>query len=220
MTNAQAKELCRLAGIAPELRDQFAKAVERCVASYLRVRSKKSPNVVEEELKQLEKRIRRCLRLLDYKTWRPGTFQKSLEAVSLALHALSQPAREFLQNRNAHVVHTIPEGWSPTMPSMVLINPICFSCIRDQAGALTDLVGALAGPLAKERGRGRPRRRAERALYHCLAFAFTLNAGKTASDSPTTFLAVCDEIKSIYEIEDWRPASLSRSARLQRARKE
>ena len=216
LTKAQAERLCRLGVIPPDQRDQFTEAVERCVASYLRVRTRKAPSAVENELKQIEKRVRSCLRLVDAKTRRPGEFRARLEAIRGALHGLSQPAREFLQFRNAKVVHTIPEGWSPTIIADVVIDPICFSSIEDQVGALQDLLGALAGPVANRR-RARPRTYSECALYHCLAFAFTRDTGKAASDTSTKFMKVCNEIKLIYELDDWKPESLARSARRLRA---
>ncbi len=216
MINPQAKELCRLARVPPDQCARFADAVEKSVKSYRRVQSRRSLLSVEKELSQVEKRVIGSLRMLDHKTWRPGKFQESLESISRALANLSRPACEVLEFRNARVVCTIPEGWSPMNVSDVVIDPICFSCLEDQGRALEDLLGALAGPVANKK-RGRPSTNNERALYHCLAVAFTRATGRAASDSSTEFMKVCQEIKEIYLLDQWRPESLPRSARRLRA---
>ena len=213
LTKTQAKELCRMAGIPLRWHTRFVEAVERCVASYLRVRNQKSPLEVEGELKQIEKQVRGCLKLRDHKKWRPGKFRESLQSISKALVGLSQPAREYLQFRNLRVVHVVPDPWPPVISADVIIDPICFHCLNDQVDALFELRGALSGPVAQKREQSRPRKDAERALYHCLAVAYRRDTGKAASDSSTKFIDACHEIKQIYQLKDWNPKSLPRSAR-------
>jgi len=216
MMKSQAKDFCRSAGVPPNRCARFTQAVERCVACYRRVRSRKTSLAVEKELNQIEKRVLSSLRMLDHKTWRPGKFQESLESISAAFANLSRPASEVMQFRNAKVVSSIPAGWSPTTTSDVVIDPTCFSCLEDQGRALEELLGALAGPVANKR-RARPRTDNERALYHCLAVAFTRATGKAASDSSDEFMTVCQEIKEIYQLDHWHPESLPRLARRLRA---
>jgi hypothetical protein len=95
----------------------------------------------------------------------------------------------------------------------VVIDPMCFSGEDDQYYALKDLLGALVGPVARNKGRGRPRMDAERALCQHLAVAFNRDTGKVASDRSVKFMDVCAKIKEIYQLDDWRPESLLRSAR-------
>src|SRR5262249_3264045 len=151
---------------------------------------------------------------------RPGEFRKRLQAISIALDSLSQGAREYLQFRNLRVVHAIPEGWPWAVASDIVVDPICFNDQADQFSALQELLGALTGPVANRDGPGRPSAYVGRALYHCLAVAFTRDTGKAASDSSPKFMAVCEDIKQIYQLTDWRPDSLARSARQARAREE
>ena len=145
--------------------------------------------------------------------WRPGKFRESLQSISKALVGLSQPAREYLQFRNLRVVHVVPDPWPPVISADVIIDPICFHCLNDQVDALFELRGALSGPVAQKREQSRPRKDAERALYHCLAVAYRRDTGKAASDSSTKFIDACHEIKQIYQLKDWNPESLPRSAR-------
>jgi hypothetical protein len=217
LTKPQGDELCRMAGVPPAKRDRFTRGIEECVTSYFRSRRRKSPAAVEGEIKQLEKRVRSCLRLLDQKKWRPGEYCKKLKAVSGALTMLSKEAHEYLEFRNAKVVYSIPTEWSAVVTSNVVIDPICFQCLHDQGLALQDLLGAVAGPIANAKGRGRPSTDCERALYHLLAATFTKDTGKSASDKSTKFMDVCAEIKSIFKLDHWRPESLPRSARRLRA---
>jgi hypothetical protein len=217
LTDAQITELGRLAGIQRAGWAHFAEAVERCVASYQRTLNQKPLSAVEEELKQLETRVQQCLALASHKAWRPGKFREGLEIVSRALTHLSDPARQFLAFRNARVVHAIPADWSPAVGSDVVIDPVCFSDFHDQLGALEDLFGALAGPVAN-RKHGRQTKDAERGLSHCLAVAFAKIANKPAGGS-NSFLDVCNAIKNIYELNDWNPDSLVRSIRMDRAAK-
>jgi hypothetical protein len=213
LTKEQRDELSRVAAVPPNKRDRFIGAVEKCVASYFRVKNQKLPMEIERELKQIKKRVRSCLRLSDQKTSRPGEFRKGLQAISIALASLSQGAREFLQLRNMKVVHAIPEGWPSTVVFDIVVDPICFKDQADQITALQELLGALPGPAASRAVRGRPPLYVERALYHFLAVAFTRDTGKAASDSSPKFMAVCDEIKQVYQLTDWQPGSLARSAR-------
>jgi hypothetical protein len=212
LTKAQANEVCRLGGIPPVRHARFVQAVERCVALYLRVRNQKSASEVEAELKQLKKQVQRCLNLLDHKKRRPGEFRKGLKAVSDTLARLSPRARDFLQFRNVRIVHVIPDPWPPQVCSEIVVDPICFHILDDQLAALFELRGALAGPVAM-REQGRACKNAERALYHCLAVAYTRDTRKMASDNAPKFIDVCDKIKHIYKLKDWRPGSNARTAR-------
>jgi hypothetical protein len=215
LTDAQRNELGRLAGIPHPERIRFAEAVGGCVRSYLRTLQQKPPAAVESELKQVEQRVESCLRLACHKKWRPGKFREGIKAVSGALKSLSAPAKQFLALRNARVVHAIPAEWSPTVISDVVTDPICFSDFDDQLAALEDLLGALAGPVAKKK-QGRPRKYAERALRHYLALTFTRFTDKPAGGS-NSFLNVCNKIKLIYQLGNWKPDSLPRSIRTDRA---
>jgi hypothetical protein len=217
LSKTQRDELCRAARIPPEKRDRFIRGIEKCVAAYFRWKDQKPAIDVEQELEQIKRRVRRCLRLEDHKAWRPGQFSKDLKAISLGLSRLSAPAREYLQDRNARLVHVIPEGWQWGMPSNVVINPVRFASFDDQFNALQDLLGALAGPVANPKGRGRQYKYLERALYHCLAVAFTRDTEKAASDSSPQFMAVCEVIGRIYQLKNWNPESQARLARLLRA---
>ena len=84
----------------------------------------------------------------------------------------------------------------------MLIDPVCFTSRDDQVLALLDLLGAFAAPVAKRQVRGQPRKDLERALYHFMAAAYSRATGRAASDSSTRFLAVCLEIKRIYQLDD------------------
>jgi hypothetical protein len=95
----------------------------------------------------------------------------------------------------------------------VLIDPTCFTSRDDQVLALRDLLGAFDPPVAKQQMRGQPRKDLERALYHFIAAAYSRDTGRAASDNSTRFMAVCLEIKRIYQLDDWNPESLARSAR-------
>ena len=89
------------------------------------------------------------------------------------------------------------------MPSREVVDPICFSRDEDQFVALKELLGALAGPFLKKAA-GRPEKYDEAALYHNLAGAYMRDTGgKAASDSSTDFMAMCDDIKIAFELDDW-----------------
>jgi hypothetical protein len=206
--------------VPPEKHDRFIDAIEKCAAVYIRIKNQKSPLEVEKELQQIKVRVRRCLRLLDRKPWRPSVFGKDLRAISVALARLSPQAHEYLEFRNVRVVKAIPARWRAESSFDVVVDPICFQSEDEQFEALKLLLGALSGPVAMEKGRGRREVNAERTLYHSLAVAFTRDTGKAASDRSPKFMAVCEEIKLIYQLTDWRPGSLARSARLLRAREE
>ena len=216
LTKEEAKEVCRVGGIPERWHARFAQAVERCVASYERVRNRKSASEVEEELMQVQKRVQRCLKLCDHKKWRPGEFQKGLKAVSVALAGLSPYARDFLQFRNVRIVHVLPNPWPQPVGSEIVVDPMCFHDQDDQIDALCELRGALTGA-ADKRKRGRARKDAERALSHCLGVAYTRDTKKMASDKSPKFMDVCEEIKQIYQLEGWSAESLPRSARKLRA---
>ena len=183
------------------------------VAAY-RILREESPHEIEAELRGLETRVRRCLMLLDHKTRRPGEFRKRLDDLSSALAALSAQARDYLRLRNVELATKIPDGWQSTtnVPNLV-VNPICFLCLEDQIRALNELWGALDGPVARRNRRGRPPVKTERALYHFVAAAYIFASGRAASDTSNKFMAVCDKIKLMYGLNDWRPDSLARSAR-------
>jgi hypothetical protein len=219
LTKVQRDGLCRVAGIPPDKDDRFIGAVEKCVESYFRVKDQKLPVAIEGEIKQMEKRVRTYLGLLDQRTSRPGELRTQLQGISTGLASLSHGAREFLQLRNVKVVDAIPQGWPAAVASNVVVDPISFEDEVDQFTALIGLLGALSGPVAS-RSPGRPPAYVERALYHCLAVAFTRDTGKAASDSTPEFMAVCEGIKRIYQLTDWRPDSLARAARRDRAREE
>jgi hypothetical protein len=197
LTKVQRDELCRAAAVPPDKHDRFIGGVEKCVASYFRVKNQKSPIEIESELKQIEKGVRSCLRLSDQRTSRPSEFRKRLQTISSALARLSQGALEFLQFRNVRVVNAIPEEWPSAVVSNMVVDPICFEDLGDQISALHYFLGALSGPVANRDGPGRPRADVGRALYHCLAVAFNRDTGKVASDSSPQFMAVCEEIKQI-----------------------
>jgi hypothetical protein len=220
LTKSEAAELCRLAHVPADRRARFIDAVEKSVASYLRSRKQKTPQRVEGELKDVEKRVKSCLGLRDHNTWRPGEFHKGLEEISCALRRLSPRAHEFLQFRNVKVVYAIPEGWKPGTVSDLVVDPICFSDVDDQVYALEELFGALAGPVAKRRDRGHPQKDAERALLHFIALAFRRDTGKAGSETSPAFMATCEEIKRLYKLDDWKPGSLPRSARRLRAQED
>jgi len=215
LTRTQADELCRTAGIPSDQRDRFIRGVEKFVTNYFRWKQQRGALEAQKELKALQKVVRRCLQLLDHKTWRPGKYQEDLKGISSKLRNLSQPARDLL--RNATIVHAIPEGWSMALPSPEVVDPICFSREDEQFVALNELYGILAGPLIST-VQGRPEKYHEAALYHDLAFAYARDTGKVASGKSKAFMALCDDIKTTFKLKDWRPDSLAQSARKRRAR--
>jgi hypothetical protein len=125
-----------------------------------------------------------------------------------------------LQFRNVKLSQAIPSGWRAESLSGVVVDPICFQSLDEQFEALKDLSGALSGPVAMEKGRGRPKVDAERALYHCLAVAFARDTKRAASDSSPKFVATCEEIKEIYQLSDWQPLSVARVVRMLPAQEE
>jgi hypothetical protein len=155
------------------------------------------------------------LRLLDRATWRPAEFRRVLKDISARLHNLSPAAQDYLESRNLNIrADCALAAWpDPDDPGM-LIDPICFASRDDQVLALRDLLGAFAPPLAKQQVRGQPRKDLERSLYHFVAAAYSRDTSRAASDSSTRFMAVCLEIKRLYQLDDWNPESLARSARL------
>jgi hypothetical protein len=225
----QQEELCRTGAIPNGRRDRFVQVVERCVSYYRHSHERKSALAVGEELGHIEKCIWRALGLLDRKTWRPGEFRTTLEDISARLRNLSPAAEEYLQFRNLKIRHdVILSAWTDSIDDGGLIDPICFTNRDDQVLALRDLLGAFDAPVARKKGPGRPLARKkgpgrppkalERALYHFLAAAYSRDTGRAASDSSTRFVAVCSEIKRIYQLNDWNPESLARSARGLRTR--
>ena len=100
LTKQESEELCLTGGIPNGHCDRFVRAVERCVATYRRLRERKSAPAVGAELAQVEKCIRRALGLVDRATWRPGEFHAVLEDISARLRKLSPAAREYLEFRN------------------------------------------------------------------------------------------------------------------------
>jgi hypothetical protein len=214
-TAVREDELCKRAGIPIDRRDRFIRGVDACVASYRRSKCSKSLQDVEAELMQIS--VRRCVGLHHHKSWRPTQFRKQLEATSAALRSLSRQAKEYLQFRDVKLTLVIPEGWPPLISCDAVIDPICFPCRDGQVDALHMLSEALSGLVATKRERGRPQVYAERALYHCLAVAFTRDTAMAVSDRSTRFMAVCDDIKAAFELNDWKPESLARSVRKRRA---
>jgi hypothetical protein len=207
-----ALELGRLGGIPPSRQAWFADRVEEIVATYRPSRESKSPHEVKAELKHLEQRVWRCLRLRDHKTWRPREFRRRLEDLSSALAGVSSSAHDYLQLRNVELALEIPEGFWSAIVSNVVVDPICFQCLDEQFNALEQLWGALSGPVARPKGRGRPAVGAERALHLMIAPAYVhAKGGKGLYGSK--FMAVCDEIKRMYKLSDWRPESIARSSR-------
>ena len=219
LTEQEGKGLCLAGGIPNGQCDRFVRAVERFVAAYRRQRERKSAPAVKAELAQVEKCIWRALGLIDRATWRPGEFNAVLKDLSARLRSLSPAAREYLEFRNLTIRQDVTlSGWPQSFDSNALIDPICFTNRDDQVSALRDLLGAFAGPVTRSSGPGRRYQGLERALYHFLAAAYSLATGRAASDSSTKFMAVCSEIKRIYQLEDWNPQSLARSARGPRTR--
>ena len=213
LTKQQSEELCRLAGIPNGHCDKFVRAVEGCVAVYCRLRERKTASAVGAELAIIENRILRALGLSERKTWRPGEFHTIIGDISARLRNLSPDAREYLQLRNLTIWHDLPSASADSIDHGVLIDPVCFRNRDDQVLALRDLFGAVAAPVAREKEHGRRRKDLERALYHFLAAAYSAYSGGTASDSSTKFMALCSEIKRIYQLDGWNPASLARLAR-------
>ncbi len=213
LTKHEGEKLCRLAAIPNDRRDRFVQAVERYVADYRDSRERKSAHAVGAELAQIEKCVGRALGLLDRATWRPGEFRTILEDISARLGNLSPAAQEYLRFRRLAIWHDVSSACPDTIDHGVLIDPIFFTNRDDQVLALRDVWGAFGVPVARKQGRGQPRKDLERALYHFLAAAYAMAAGKAASDSSTKFMAVCSEIKQIYQLDDWNPEALARSAR-------
>jgi hypothetical protein len=213
LTNQQRGELCRLGGIPDDHIDRFVQAVERCVATYQHLGHHKSAPAVGAELAQIENCIWRALRLLNRATWRPGEFHSSLADISARLRSLSPAARDYLQFRNLTIRHDVPSAWPDQTDQGVLVDPICFTDHNDQVLALRDLLGAFAAPVARKAGPGRPLKDLELSLYHFLAAAYSRTTSKAASDTSTQFMSLCFEIKRIYQLDDWNPESLARSAR-------
>lgn len=219
LTKQEGKELCLIGGIRNGHRDWFVRALEGCVATYRRLRERKSAPAVRAELAQVEKCTWRAMRLVDRRTWRPGEFHTVLEAISARLRSLSPAAREYLEFRNLTIRQDVMlSEWPESFDPNALIDPVCFTNRDDQVLALRGLLGAFAGPVTRNSGPGRRYQELERALYHFLAAAYSKATGQAASDSSTKFMAVCSEIKRIYRLNDWNPQSLARSARRPRTR--
>jgi hypothetical protein len=219
LTKQQGEELCRIGAIPNGHCDRFVQAVERCVADYRHSRERKSALEVGEELALIEKCVWRALGLLDRRTWRPGEFRTTLKDISARLRNLSPAAREYLRFRNIRIRHdVILSAWADSIDHSGPVDPICFKNRDDQVLALRDLLGAFAVPVARKEGPGQPRKDLERALYHFLATAYSRDTGRAASDSSIRFMSVCLEIKGIYQLDDWNPESLARSARWLRTR--
>jgi hypothetical protein len=214
LTKQQGENLCRIAAIPNGRCDQFVQAVDRCVADYRRSGEHKSALEVREELALIEKCVWRALGILDRGICRPGKFRIALDDISARLRNLSHAAREYLLFRNLRIRHdVIKSAWPDSFDPGALIDPISFTNRDDQVLALRDLLGAIAAPVARKKGSGRPSKDMERALYHFLAAAYSRDTGRAASDSSTKFMAVCLEIKRLYQLDGWNPESLARSAR-------
>jgi hypothetical protein len=213
LTQQQGEKLGRIGAIPNGRCDRFVQAVEGCVADYRHSRERKTALAVGEELAHIEKCVWCALGLLDRRTWRPGRFRITLEDISARLRNLSPAAREYLEFRNLKIQHDLPTARQNSIDHGVLIDPTCFTNRDDQVLALRDLLGAFAAPVARKEGPGRRHKDLERALYHFLAAAYSRDTGRAASDSSTRFLAVCLEIKRIYQLDNWNPESLARSAR-------
>jgi hypothetical protein len=194
LTNQQRGELCRLGGIPDDHIDRFVRTVEGCVATYQSLSHHKSAPA-----------------------WRPGEFHSSLADISARLRSLSPAARDYLQFRNLTIRHDVPYAWPDQTDQGVLVDPICVTDHNDQVLAVRDLLGAFAVPVAQQAGPGRPQKDLELALYHFLAAAYSRTTSKAASDSSTQFMSLCFEIKRIYQLDDWNPESLARSARRPRS---
>ena len=158
------------------------------------------------------RRVKAALRYLYRRELRPGEFCRRMVDISNQLKKLSKPALAYLAYRNVRLSFTIPEDGPRAFD--VVVDPACFATLGpDQMRALTDLSGALSGPVARKRTRGQPRKDKELALYVFLLGAFLhATKGKASQDD---FLAVCEEIKRIYGLTEWHPES---SARLLRKR--
>jgi hypothetical protein len=214
LTEQQCVELCRLGGVPNDGRDRFVHAIERCVMYYQQSRERKTAPAVGAELAQIEKCAWRALRLLDRRTPRPAEFRRVVEHISARLRNLSSSAQEYLEFRNLKIQRdVILAAWPDLSDPGVLVDPICFTNQNDQVLALQDLLGAFAAPVAKKEGRGHPPKDLERALYHFLAAAYSRVTDRAASDSSAKFMAVCFEIKRIYQLNNWNPGSLARLAR-------
>ena len=221
LTEQKTEKLCLIGAIPNDHCNRFGRAVERCVRTYRRLRERKSAPEVEAELAQIEKCIWRALRLLDHATWRAAEFRRVLEDISARLHHLSPAAQDYLDFRHLKIqADGVLAAWPDSTEPGVLIDPVCFTSRDDQVLALLDLLGAFAAPVAKRQVRGQPRKDLERALCHFMAAAYSRDTGRAASDSSTRFLAVCLEIKRIYQLDDWNPESLARSARRPSAREQ
>ncbi len=213
LTQAQGNDLCRTAGIPIGHCDRFVRAVEGCIAAYHTSQAHKSAQDVGQELAQVEKCVARALRLLERKIWRPGEFHTIVEDISVRLRHLSPAAIEHLKFRNLNLRHDVPSTWPDNADSSALIDPVSFTSLDDQIFALRDLWGAVSAPVSPKKGAGRPHKDLELILFYFIAAAYSRETGKAASDSSTTFMALCSEIKRIYKLENWNPKSLARSAR-------
>jgi hypothetical protein len=218
LTKQQGESLCRIGAIQIGRRDRFVKAVKRCVAYYQYSCERKSDFAIGDELAHIEKRVWSALRLLDRRTWRPGRFRMTLDDISARLRNLSSAAREYLDFHHLKIEHDLPSAWPDLIDHGVVVDPVCLTNRDDQVLALQDLLGALATPVGRKKGPGRPRNDLGRVLYHFLAAAFSRDTGRAASDSSTRFMAVCLEIRRIYQLADWNPESVARSARRPRTR--
>ena len=160
----------------------------------------------------MSRRVEAALRYLYRRERRPGEFCRRMVDISNQLKKLSKPALAYLAYRNVRLSFEIPEDGPRAFD--VVVDPACFATLSpDQMRALTDLFGALSGPVARKRTRGQPRKDKELALYVFLRGAFLhATKGKASQDD---FLAVCEEIKRIYGLTEWHPES---SARLLRKR--
>jgi hypothetical protein len=219
LTKQQGEKVYEIGSIPNGDRDRFVRAVEQCVATYRDLCQRKSAPAVGSELAQIEKCAWRALALMNRKAWRPGEFGGAIEEISARLRNLSPAAQEYLAFRNLQIRRDVVLArWPDSSDPSMLIDPVCFVNRNDQVLALQDLLGAFAAPVARKQGRGQPHKNVERALYHFLAAAYCGATGRAPSDSSTKFMAVCSEIKRIYQLDEWNPESLARSARRPRRR--
>jgi hypothetical protein len=202
----EAEDLCEIGGIPPEYRKRFKESFAFHVSEY---EAERTAQEIEEEIRAVCSRVEDALSYYQSEG-RPGEFRGRMVDISNQLKKLSKPALDYLAYRNVRLSFEIPEDGPRAFD--VVVDPACFATLGpDQMRALTGLFGALSGPIARKRSRGRPRKEKELALYIFLRGAFLhATKGKASQDD---FLAVCEEIKRICGLTKWRPESLARLLR-------
>ena len=205
----EAEHLCEIGCIPPEQAKKFMHSVEFHVSEY----EEEPPlHEIDREIHAVYQRVESALWYLYRRERRPGEFRDRVLDISKRLAKLSKPALACLAYRNVRLTFEIPAD-GPRAFDLV-VDPACLATLSpDQLLALNNLFGALSGPIARKRSRGQPRKQKEMILYIFLRGAFLhATEGKATQDD---FLAVCEEIKSIYDLTEWHPES---SARLLRKR--